>query len=41
MAIEVGSTHEREGGVSTWLGGKEVDGYQAFGGPGGFDSYGG
>ena len=41
LAIEVGSTHERHGDVNTWLSGKEIYGYQAFDGPGGFDSYGG
>ena len=41
LAIEVGNTHERHGGVHTWLGGKERHGYQAFGGPGDFDSFGG
>ena len=41
LAIEIGCTHERYGDVNTWLGGKEKYGYQAFGGPGGFDSYGG
>jgi hypothetical protein len=41
LPIEVGSTHERDGGVSTWLGGKEKMGYQAFGGPGGFNRFGG
>ncbi|KAH6874385.1 hypothetical protein B0T10DRAFT_567313 [Thelonectria olida] len=40
LAIEVGFTQEKWGtGVNTWLGGKEGDGYQAFGGPGGFDQY--
>ena len=41
LAIEVGNTHERRGEVNTWLGGKEKYGYQAFGGPGGFNQYGG
>lgn len=41
LAIEVGNTHERDGGVNIWLGGKEKHGYQVFGGRGGFDSYGG
>lgn len=41
LPIEIGNTHERHGGVNTWLGGKEKQGHQAFGGPGGFDSYGG
>lgn len=41
LPIEVGCTSERGGGVNTWLGGKMRYGYQAFGGPGGFDSYGG
>ena len=39
LAIEVGCTHERHGDVSTWLGGKKRSGYQAFGGPGNFDSF--
>jgi Golgi nucleoside diphosphatase len=41
LAIEIGNTHERHGGISTWIGSKEIHGYQAFDGPGGFDSYGG
>ncbi|KAJ9653322.1 hypothetical protein H2201_009154 [Coniosporium apollinis] len=41
LAIEIGNTHERHGDVNTWLGGKEEHGYQAFDGPGGFNSYGG
>jgi hypothetical protein len=41
LAIEVGNTHERGGHVTTWLGGKQIDGYQAFEGPGGFSQYGG
>jgi hypothetical protein len=41
LAIEIGNTHERYGGVNTWLSGKEIYGYQALDGPGGFDSYGG
>lgn len=41
LAIEVGNTHERGGFVTTWLGGKQKDGYQAFEGPGGFSQYGG
>lgn len=41
LAIEVGNTHERGGFVTTWLGGKQRDGYQAFEGPGGFSQYGG
>lgn len=41
LAIEVGGTHERDGHVTTWLGGKEKMGYQAFGGPGGFSQCGG
>lgn len=41
LAIEDGCTHERGGGVNTWLGGKMKFGYQAFGGPGGFNQYGG
>jgi len=41
LAIEVGNTHERGGHVTTWLGGKEKMGYQAFGGPGGFSQFGG
>jgi hypothetical protein len=41
LAIEVGDTHERYGHVTTWLGGKQKMGYQAFGGPGGFSQCGG
>jgi len=41
LAIEVGGTHERDGHITTWLGGKEKMGYQAFGGPGGFSQCGG
>jgi hypothetical protein len=41
LAIEDGCTRERGGGVNTWLGGKLIFGYQAFGGPGGFSQYGG
>lgn len=41
LIIEVGNTHERHGGVYTWLSRKERHGYQAFRGPGDFDSYGG
>lgn len=41
LAIEVGNTHERGGHVTTWLGGKEREGYQAFGGTGDFSQYGG
>ncbi|KAL2444119.1 hypothetical protein ABEF95_015065 [Exophiala dermatitidis] len=41
LAIEIGNTHERGGSVDTWIGGKLKYGYQAFGGPGGFDNYGG
>lgn len=42
LSIEVGCTDGRIGsGVSTLLGGKEKNGYQALGGPGGFDRYGG
>lgn len=41
LAIEVGDTAERGGGVNTWLGGKMKMGYQAFGSPGGFSRYGG
>lgn len=40
LAIEVECTSERDGDVNTWLGGKRKHGYQALGGPGGFDSYG-
>jgi hypothetical protein len=41
LVIEVGSTCGKDGDVNTWIGGKEIYGYQAFDGPGGFDSYGG
>jgi len=41
LAIEVGNTHERSGHVTTWVGGKEKMGYQAFGGSGGFSQFGG
>ena len=41
LAIEFGNTHERGGGVNTWLSGKMKYGYQAFDGPGGFNAYGG
>ncbi|KUL87331.1 hypothetical protein ZTR_04728 [Talaromyces verruculosus] len=41
LSIVVGCTHERGGCCSTWLGGKQRYGYQAFGGPGGFDQFGG
>lgn len=41
ISIEVGCTNERDGGVSTWLSGKQRYGFQAFGGPGGFDRFGG
>lgn len=41
LAIEVGCTGEGGGGVSTWLGGKEKDGYEAIDGPGGLPRYGG
>lgn len=41
LVIEVGNTHERSRYITTWLGGKEKTGYQAFGGPGGFSQFGG
>ena len=41
LAIEVGVVGESGMGVSTWLGGKKKMGYQALGGPGGFNQYGG
>jgi hypothetical protein len=41
LAIEVGNTSWKDGDVNTWIGGKKKYGYQAFDGPGGFDSYGG
>lgn len=41
LAIEVGCIAERGGGVNTYIDGKMKIGYQAFGGPGGFDRYGG
>lgn len=41
LPIELGCTHERDGGVDTWLGGKMKRGYQAFEGPGGFSQFGG
>jgi hypothetical protein len=31
----------KDGDVNTWIGGKDMYGYQAFDGLGGFDSYGG